>query len=253
MDKSLPKLYNKKKQEDVSMEPANENKTPSAFLTANFFKRVVTAVLLGGLTLWLLISENPFLIYFMGAIAVIVLIEWGALLQKATLPWGKYLTFLIFGGAYLGLGLFGFYHFYTYSPLLGIALLFVIWSTDIGAYFAGKIIGGPKLAPSISPGKTWSGALGGTLSAALTALVISVYLYDGFNIILIAFFMLCSLLGQVGDLLESKTKRVLKVKDSGTLLPGHGGFIDRLDSLIFIGMFLMTLSFFTSFQAFFNL
>ncbi len=233
--------------------PLNKDNLTKAFLTPNFFKRVVTAVLLGGLTLWMLITESPFIGYFMTALCTIVLIEWMLLVFRSDTDHRERMIWLLLGGTYLTLGLFGFYELYDYSAMLGLGLLFLIWSTDIGAYFAGKIIGGPKLAPSISPGKTWSGAIGGIISASITALIISVYMYDGINIALVSFFILCSVLGQLGDLLESKVKRYFKVKDSGNLLPGHGGFIDRLDSLVFIGFFLYALHVITGFSQIFNL
>ena len=233
--------------------PLNKDALSNAFLTPNFFKRVVTALLLGGLTLWMLITESPFIGYFMVALCAIVLIEWMLLVFRSDTDHRERMIWLFSGGIYLALGLIGFYEFYDYSPMLGLGLLFVIWSTDFGAYFAGKILGGPKLAPSSSPGKTWSGAIGGTISAAITGLIISVYLYDGMNVPLVSFFILCSALGQVGDLLESKVKRHFKVKDSGNLLPGHGGFIDRLDSLVFIGFFLYALHLITGFAQIFGL
>ena len=111
-----------------------------------------------------------------------------------------------------------------------LGLFAVIWSTDTGAYFAGKTFGGPKLAPTISPGKTWSGLVGGVLAATIAALIVGHFappiplLYVG------AVGALLSLVGQIGDLGKSKVKRHFQVKDSGNLIPGHGGVIDRLDS-----------------------
>ncbi|HBN23111.1 MAG TPA: phosphatidate cytidylyltransferase [Holosporales bacterium] len=223
------------------------------FFTVNFFRRVITALLLGGLTLWILISESPYIGFFISFLAFLILIEWGMVVFKSDKPHNTRILWLFLGVTYLLLGIFGFYQLYEYSALLGISLLLLIWSTDIGAYFAGKIIGGPKLAPSISPNKTWSGAIGGTLSASTTALIISAYLYEGFNWPMVAFLVLCSILGQVGDLLESRIKRHFKIKDSGKILPGHGGLIDRLDSLLFVGIFLFIFYSIIGFATIFNL
>lgn len=106
----------------------------------------------------------------------------------------------------------------------------VTWSTDIFAYFAGRSIGGPKLAPRISPSKTWAGLAGGVVGAALLGAVVAYgfdlgapFLYAGGAM---------ALLAQAGDLYESGVKRRAGVKDSGTLLPGHGGVLDRLDGLL---------------------
>jgi len=104
------------------------------------------------------------------------------------------------------LGVWGFYALYAYSALLGISLLLIVWGTDIGAYVSGKIIGGPKLAPRISPNKTWAGAIGGLIIAGIIASSLSLYFYKAFNTTLISFYLACSLLGQIGDLLESLIK-----------------------------------------------
>lgn len=231
----------------------NKETLGQAFFTANFFRRVVTALLLGGLSLWILISESPYIGFFISFLAFLILIEWGMVVFKSDKPHNTRISWLVIGSLYLILGIVGFYQLYEYSALLGISLLLLIWSTDIGAYFAGKIIGGPKLAPSVSPNKTWSGAIGGTLSASTTALLISAYLYEGFNWSMVAFLILCSVLGQIGDLLESRIKRHFKIKDSGVILPGHGGLIDRLDSLLFVGVFLFIFYMITGFATIFNL
>ena len=107
----------------------------------------------------------------------------------------------------------------------------VIWGTDIGAYLAGRLIGGPKLAPRISPGKTWSGALGGLLVGGRVgggvALATRGSLFHAFGAGL-----LLSFSAQLGDLMESAIKRKLGVKDSGRTIPGHGGLFDRLDGFL---------------------
>jgi phosphatidate cytidylyltransferase len=110
-------------------------------------------------------------------------------------------------------------------------LLFVVWSSDIGAYIAGRMIGGKKLAPSISPGKTWSGAGGGLIAAMLVGLV-GAMLWRGPVMPAIFAAAALGIASQLGDLLESAAKRRFGVKDSGKLIPGHGGLLDRLDGLM---------------------
>jgi phosphatidate cytidylyltransferase len=117
--------------------------------------------------------------------------------------------------------------------------LFIVWATDIGAYMFGRQYGKNKLWPEISPNKTVEGALGGILSAVVVA---AVYLeifhgsdYFGYNsFVMILLTIIFSIVGQFGDLVESAIKRHYKVKDSGTILPGHGGILDRFDSLLFV-------------------
>lgn len=111
-----------------------------------------------------------------------------------------------------------------------IVLLFaIVWTTDIVGYFAGRAFGGPKLLPSVSPKKTWSGAIAGAAGAVIAALLV-VGLVGSFNslaIIIIA--LVLSVLAQFGDLFESWVKRQFGAKDSSRLIPGHGGVMDRLD------------------------
>ena len=111
-------------------------------------------------------------------------------------------------------------------------VVLVVWASDIGAYVTGRLLGGPKLAPSISPGKTRSGAAGG-LAAAMVAGEIAAHLLapTGFGRVALAAALL-GVAAQAGDLLESWIKRRFGVKDSGRLIPGHGGLLDRLDGLL---------------------
>jgi CDP-diglyceride synthetase len=113
------------------------------------------------------------------------------------------------------------------------SILFLIWANDIGAYFAGRFLGKHKLFERISPKKTWEGSIGGLL----TAILFTYLSYSAFGLFSVSKWMgLCVVTvisGSLGDLVESMIKRTLNVKDSGTLLPGHGGFLDRFDALIF--------------------
>jgi phosphatidate cytidylyltransferase len=122
-------------------------------------------------------------------------------------------------------------------PELGLGLLIwllvVVWTTDTAAYFAGRSLGGPRLAPAISPGKTWSGLCGGMLGAALTGALAAWLLGSGRLLQAAGLGALLALIAQLGDLTESAFKRLAGVKDSGTLIPGHGGVLDRLDGLLF--------------------
>ena len=113
------------------------------------------------------------------------------------------------------------------------AYLVVVAATDIGAYFSGTLLGRHKLAPSISPGKTWEGLAGGAI-ASVAAGVIGGPLLAGLDPVEgLGLGILCALVAPAGDLVESLAKRELAIKDSGRLLPGHGGVLDRLDAMIF--------------------
>ncbi len=108
-------------------------------------------------------------------------------------------------------------------------LLLVVWASDIGAYLAGRALGGPLLAPTISPGKTWAGAAGGLVAAMLAGLAVAGWGAAGPALLAGA---ALGLAAQAGDLLESAIKRGFRVKDSGSLIPGHGGLFDRLDGVL---------------------
>lgn len=116
--------------------------------------------------------------------------------------------------------------------------LSIVWATDIFAYFAGRALGGPKLAPRISPNKTWAGLGGGMVGAALISY--GVARWAGVSLALFDYALVAGLLlaavAQGGDLFESWMKRVAGVKDSGRMLPGHGGVLDRLDGLVPVAM-----------------
>jgi phosphatidate cytidylyltransferase len=114
--------------------------------------------------------------------------------------------------------------------LLTFWALGLVWMTDIGAYFAGRCLGGPKLAPGISPSKTWSGLGGGVLAALLFGFILHDWL--GLPLPLAAASGLLAIIAQLGDLYESWLKRRAGVKDSSSLLPGHGGVLDRLDGVV---------------------
>jgi len=120
------------------------------------------------------------------------------------------------------------------AGLWAILFLFaVVWVTDIAAYFVGRAIRGPKLAPRISPGKTWSGAIGGALGGVVAGMAVAFFADARMGLMTIALLaFVLSVVAQLGDLFESHLKRRFFVKDSGSLIPGHGGVMDRVDGLV---------------------
>jgi phosphatidate cytidylyltransferase len=113
-----------------------------------------------------------------------------------------------------------------------IFLFAVVWATDIAAYFVGRAVGGPKLAPRLSPNKTWSGAIGGLAGAVLAALLVVHFSGAGGLLAAVVVALALSAIAQVGDLAESAIKRRFGVKDASSLIPGHGGLMDRLDGFV---------------------
>jgi phosphatidate cytidylyltransferase len=148
---------------------------------------------------------------------------------------------LAFGIPYLGLGAVALVWLRRQPGSGGanvIVLLLVVWASDIGAYVSGRAFGGPRLAPSISPGKTWSGAVGGLVAAAAVGFAAAATIgTEPVSLRLMTlrpavFAVLIGFISQAGDLFESQLKRHFGVKDSGTMIPGHGGLLDRLDAVL---------------------
>ncbi len=181
------------------------------------------AILAGGIV-WQLV---------LGALTAGALIEWTGLSAPTTAqraPTIRASGFLYIALAYLSL------LFLRATPAGGANVLFVVVTVaagDIGAYVAGRLIGGAKLAPSLSPGKTRSGALGGLLAGAAAGLALAAAYTPQASMLTAATLAACiSVVAQAGDLLESAMKRRFGKKDSSNLIPGHGGLLDRLDGLL---------------------
>lgn len=116
---------------------------------------------------------------------------------------------------------------------LTLSLFLMIWATDTFAYFSGRAFGKHPLAPSISPKKTWEGSIGGALGAVVVAVGFKLTVLDFIaweHLLVVA--LICGVLSQLGDLIESRFKRSVNVKDSGAILPGHGGLLDRFDAML---------------------
>lgn len=194
--------------------------------------RALTAVLLGPVVLAILwVGGAPFLA-FVGILALGLAWEWLGLCRAGRWRMGMRLGGV--AGVILWAGLLGWLRA---DPMAGranvIGLVLIVWASDIGAYLAGRLIGGPKLAPRISPGKTWAGAVGGLAASAVVSMIAASILMEkpdfGLALLIGAFLSVC---GQAGDLAESAAKRRCGVKDSGRLVPGHGGLLDRLDAMM---------------------
>jgi cytidylyltransferase family len=150
------------------------------------------------------------------------------------------IAYFLLGQVYITMPICLMYEILSYNYIVLLALFVIIWASDTFAYLAGSLFGKHKLSPSISPNKSWEGVVGGLIGALLTALVFYLTVSDPtaceisvsfirwliFAVVIVVF-------GTLGDLLESLLKRTVGVKDSGHIMPGHGGLLDRLDSVIF--------------------
>lgn len=143
--------------------------------------------------------------------------------------------FLLISSIYIGMG----FNYLIETQRAGLEYLFfalfTVWATDTGAYLFGRAFGKKKLWPQISPNKTIEGSIGGIFLACVVAFIFQLFVeMDHSMIVVLLVTILISIAGQIGDLVESALKRHYAVKDSGRILPGHGGVLDRFDSLIFI-------------------
>lgn len=141
-----------------------------------------------------------------------------------------------FGFTYLNLPFYLLYQIgssgYYYAPWAMLMIFFMVWSNDTGAYLVGRTFGKTKLFERLSPKKTWEGTIGGLLIAMLIAYLLANYVFQWNGMIYAGAALLTGIAATVGDLFESRLKREAGVKDSGNILPGHGGILDRFDALL---------------------
>jgi phosphatidate cytidylyltransferase len=190
--------------------------------------RIFSSIVLGALALLVSWIGGTVFALFWGAAAIGVLWEWVRITSWRPL-W--LVAGLIYAASFLISMLL-----LRNDPHLGLVVLIwlfaIIWSTDIAAYFVGRAVGGPKLWPAVSPNKTWSGAIGGTVgglaAGAAVIMAAGLTLRPVHGAVMLAIVVAA----QLGDLMESAIKRRFGVKDSSRLIPGHGGLMDRCDSLI---------------------
>ena len=143
------------------------------------------------------------------------------------------LGLLAFGIPYFALPSASLYRLQVIDPWVLVLLLAIVWLGDSGAYYIGKTFGRHKLAPRVSPNKTWEGAIANLVAGLLAATVWSYWRTGGVDPGILLLAGLVSVAAQIGDLVESLLKRGAGVKDSGVILPGHGGMLDRMDALLF--------------------
>tara|TARA_B100001179_G_C18592296_1_gene405318 strand:- start:1452 stop:2084 length:633 start_codon:yes stop_codon:yes gene_type:complete len=195
-------------------------------LRTSLGQRLITASIAIPILLGILWYNGPLVILTLGIIFCLSLWEF----RKLFLPrlWASYAFAII-----MAIGFFSLYHIcYGEGAFLQAIILFgVVFGSDTLAFVFGKNLKGPKIAPKISPNKTWAGLLG----AVIAPIIVLHFAFSPSNDILFTLFAGClGVVGQAGDFLESYLKRKADVKDSGALLPGHGGILDRIDALLVI-------------------
>lgn len=166
---------------------------------------------------------------------ILALIEWVKLCRNDVVSTPEQVSWLIIGSVYIGISSVSMSLLRGDSETERTTILFIllcVWVADTGAYISGSTIGGPKLAPRISPKKTWAGLIGALVGAGVVGAIFSRWLPDWGWVELAAAGVFLGGVAQTGDLVESLAKRRFGVKDSGALIPGHGGILDRIDGLL---------------------
>ncbi|MCK5556030.1 MAG: CDP-archaeol synthase [Alphaproteobacteria bacterium] len=213
-------------------------------IESSFKIRVQSALIFGPIVLFMLyVGGLPFTL-MIAAGAGIGIYEW----SRMVLSDKKYrAALMLFGIVYIGFSMgmmVWLRNFSDYGLYNMLTLLLIVWASDIFAYFTGKTIGGLKLAPKISPKKTWAGFIGSSIGAGIVATgltcplalekwdVVTIGQMSWMGYAMMGFIL--AMFGQMGDLFISFIKRRYKVKDTGTLIPGHGGILDRIDALLLV-------------------
>ncbi len=202
-------------------------------MRSNLTQRIITGVVAGSLALACILWNFYSFTALIALVVIIATCEWLKLIPNlaGNSVSAKY-TLLLAGIPYIGLCALSLLWLRaqdgdTAIPYITLGCFALVWITDIAAYAFGRTIGGPKVAPSISPNKTWAGSTGAIASCAVFAW------FATSSLILVGAAIAVSMVSQAGDFFESWLKRKAGVKDSGAVLPGHGGMLDRIDGLLF--------------------
>ena len=195
-------------------------------MSSEFIKRVLSSIILIPITLFFILKGSYLFVFFISICFGLIIYEWHMMSKKK--------SYRIFGFIFL------FISFYTIYKLridndywLLLFVLTICVTTDIGGYVIGKLFKGPKLT-KFSPNKTYAGMFGGYLSSILSVIIFAnFYLDEKITIKWFIFVILISTISQLGDIIISYFKRLSKIKDTGKIIPGHGGLLDRVDGMIF--------------------
>ena len=203
-------------------------------LKSNLTIRIVSSLLLAGVTIVSLFHGSPLFETLLFFVFLLLMFE----LRR--LPFRAQGYFFV--GLYSIISFLSVYWLFDFDSTTLLWLFCIVWSSDIGGYCAGKFFGGLKVLPKVSPNKTWAGVLGACFLTFFVIVLFTNNTFAGFYIgaihiddwWILEWSLIFSLLSQIGDFLQSYIKRQLGIKDTGSLIPGHGGLFDRLDGLMFV-------------------
>ncbi len=207
-------------------------------MTIELKKRILSTLIIIPISLFFIIQGSFFFVFFLSCIFMVTIYEWHNITKKK--PLHKLLGIIFFAFSLYS----AFYFRENYGLDFFLFIILICVSTDVGGYTFGKIFKGPKLT-QISPKKTYAGMIGSFLLAVITGYSYSKFAHENeisqFEILLSIF--LISFVSQIGDLIISYFKRKAEIKNTGNIIPGHGGILDRIDGLIFVFLILYLLNF----------
>lgn len=204
-------------------------------ISENLQKRIISAAILAPVVLAIIFAGGVWFGALVIFAAVIMSFEWCGIINSGNVEITdeqkkKWQTS---GILYIGIFASSLLYLRGLDSGFGIIMfaLLTVWATDIAAYFSGRAIGGPKIMPSVSPNKTWAGLVGGMVAAGIVGVIASIFAFKVNIFGMFVFGCIVAVISQIGDFFESWVKRKFGVKDSGTIIPGHGGLMDRVDGL----------------------
>lgn len=203
---------------------------------SNLKKRILTSMVLIPFAIYAIYFSKNFFLFVAISVAILMTFEWVDMSYKMS----NKLKWRVIGFFVVLIPIYSIIRLRLIDSDILFWMFMLIWTTDICAYFTGKILEGKKLAPSISPGKTWSGFYGAIVASAIVGLISSL-MFVGGALFFVIISIIISIIEQASDLLESKFKRIFGVKDSSNIIPGHGGVLDRLDGVILVAPFILLL------------
>jgi len=195
----------------------------------NTKQRIISALVLLPIALMAIFYSKDLFLFLAISVAILMTSEWLDMSKEMD----DQKKWRLIGFIYIAIPVYSVIKLRNYNVEILFWMFAVIWSTDIFAFFAGKTLGGAKIAPTISPNKTWSGLIGGILASMIIGFLSS-FMFAGGTLFFILLSAFLSIIEQLSDLLESKFKRIFGVKDSGNIIPGHGGILDRLDGMMLL-------------------
>ena len=202
----------------------------------NTKQRVISALILVPVAIYAICFSESLFFLITIAITILMTAEWIDLTKNAI----DQKKWRLIGLLYIMIPMYCALQIRIHDSNILLWMFAVIWATDIFAFFAGKSFGGTKLAPSISPNKTWTGLLGGVIASMFIGFL-SAFMFKGGVVFFVFFSVILALVEQASDLLESKFKRIFGAKDSGNIIPGHGGVLDRLDGMMLVAPVVLVL------------